>query len=113
MASVALPAPKLADDLNIALAKRTVTEGALSEAQLETLIMAETAFSEDLPGRFVLDAYDRLQRKDEGPLAQSFRRGFFLGDGAGCGKGRQVAGLILSGWLAGRRKDTVMGLASL
>jgi hypothetical protein len=104
MASVSLPAPKPADDLNIALAKRTVTEGALSEAQLETLIMAETAFSENLPGRFLLDEYDRLQRKDEDADAQAFRRGFFLGDGAGCGKGRQVAGLILSGWLAGRRK---------
>jgi hypothetical protein len=104
MASVSLPAPKPADDLNIALAKRTVTEGKLSEAQLETLIMAETAFAEDLPGRFVLDEYDRLQRKDEDADAQAFRRGFFLGDGAGCGKGRQVAGLILSGWLAGRRK---------
>jgi predicted RNA methylase len=49
MASVALPAPKLADDLNIALAKRTVTEGALSEAQLETLIMAETASYDGCP----------------------------------------------------------------
>ena len=92
MASVLPPAPKPAEDLNLALAKRTVTEGALSEAQLETLVMHETAFSEDLPGRFVLDEYDRVQRKDEDPEAKAFRRGFFLGDGVGCGKGRQVAG---------------------
>jgi type IV secretion system protein VirB4 len=33
-----------------------------------------------------------------------FRRGWFLGDGTGCGKGRQVAGIILDNWLKGRRR---------
>jgi hypothetical protein len=33
-----------------------------------------------------------------------FRRGWFLGDGTGCGKGRQVAGMILDSWLTGRRR---------
>ena len=33
-----------------------------------------------------------------------YRLGFFLGDGTGCGKGRECAGLILVNWLAGRRK---------
>ena len=36
--------------------------------------------------------------------AVRFRRGWFLGDGTGCGKGRQVAGIILDNWLKGRRK---------
>jgi hypothetical protein len=31
-----------------------------------------------------------------------FRRGWFLGDGTGAGKGRQVAGIILDNWLKGR-----------
>ena len=33
-----------------------------------------------------------------------FRRGFYLGDGTGAGKGRQVAGVVLDNWLKGRRK---------
>ena len=35
---------------------------------------------------------------------QAYRAGFFLGDGTGCGKGRQVAALILANFLAGRRR---------
>ena len=33
-----------------------------------------------------------------------FRRGYYLGDGTGAGKGRQVAGVVLDNWLKGRRK---------
>ena len=36
--------------------------------------------------------------------AVQFRKGFFLGDGTGSGKGRQAAGIILDNWLRGRRK---------
>lgn len=36
---------------------------------------------------------------DEG--AFRLRKGWFLGDGTGCGKGRQVAGIILDNWLKG------------
>ena len=33
-----------------------------------------------------------------------FRRGWMLGDGTGCGKGRQVAAIILDHWLRSRRR---------
>ena len=33
-----------------------------------------------------------------------FRRGWMLGDGTGCGKGRQVAAVILDHWLRGRHR---------
>ena len=33
-----------------------------------------------------------------------FRRGWMLGDGTGCGKGRQVAAIILDHWLRGQRR---------
>ena len=36
--------------------------------------------------------------------AVRFRRGWFLGDGTGAGKGRQVAGILLDNWLKGRRR---------
>ncbi len=114
MGSVHPPQP---GGMPIRLPGRIVKTGALSEAQLETILMAETAFGSDLPGRFCMDEKGHLVRKDahlsgfrESPAeavdddAQAYRRGYFLGDGTGCGKGRQVAGLILAGWLQGRRK---------
>ena len=42
--------------------------------------------------------------KDGDENAVQFRKGFFLGDGTGSGKGRQAAGIILDNWLRGRRK---------
>src|SRR5262249_55483128 len=41
---------------------------------------------------------------DNAENAIRFRRGWFLGDGTGAGKGRQVAGIILDNWLKGRRR---------
>ena len=44
---------------------------------------------------------------DEGETLSApvrFRRGWMLGDGTGCGKGRQVAAVILDGWLRGRKR---------
>lgn len=37
-------------------------------------------------------------------LPDGTRAGFFVGDGAGVGKGRTIAGLILENWQHGRRK---------
>src|SRR3546814_7888407 len=34
----------------------------------------------------------------------SYRQGFFLGDGTGAGKGRQIAAVIMDRWLAGERR---------
>jgi hypothetical protein len=41
---------------------------------------------------------------DDAENAVRFRRGWFLGDGTGSGKGRQVAGILLDNWLKGRRR---------
>ena len=101
MGSVHPPVPgEVSGSVSVALPRRLVTEGVLSEAQLETLLMAESAFAGDLPGRFVRDEKGALVRSDDAEDAVALRRGFFLGDGTGCGKGRQVAGTILTGWLA-------------
>jgi len=43
-------------------------------------------------------------RPDNAESAVRFRRGWFLGDGTGAGKGRQVAGVLLDNWLKGRRR---------
>ncbi len=105
MASVAPPLPSQGAEDQLQLPARLTQEGHLSEAQLETIIMANDAHERDLPGRFILE-HDQtgLTRADDDPAAQAYRLGYFLGDGTGCGKGRECAGLILVNWLAGRRK---------
>ena len=35
---------------------------------------------------------------------QAYRQGFFLGDGTGAGKGRQIAAVMMDRWLAGERR---------
>ncbi|CAN0488484.1 unnamed protein product, partial [Laminaria digitata] len=105
MASVAPPMPLNTGRDDLRLPARLIEEGHLSEAQLETIIMAHDAHGRDLPGRFAIDDdQTKLTRADDDPDARAYRLGYFLGDGTGCGKGRECAGLILVNWLAGRRK---------
>ena len=90
MASV-LPAdvdykPNLPQDL--------ITSGALSEAQLEPIIYAGQAHSTHLLGEADKDGKRQL----------GARRGYFIGDGTGVGKGREVSGIILDNWRQGRKK---------
>ncbi|MFA5951987.1 MAG: bifunctional class I SAM-dependent methyltransferase/DEAD/DEAH box helicase [Hyphomicrobium sp.] len=102
MASVRLPKPTYRPTLPA----RVVEQGLLSDAQLESVIYAGEAHARHLAGRWhVNETYDVLSlAQDDDPSAVSFRRGWFLGDGTGAGKGRQVAGIILDNWLKGRRR---------
>lgn len=105
MASVAPPVPSLRAAEGLSLPSRLIAEGHLSEAQLETIIMANEAHARDLPGKFTIDDdQTKMLRSDEDAGARAYRLGYFLGDGTGCGKGRECAGLILVNWLRGRRK---------
>jgi hypothetical protein len=105
MASVAPPVPYLQAAEGLRLPNRLIAEGHLSEAQLETIIMANDAHGRDLPGKFTIDEdQTKMLRSDEDAEARAYRLGYFLGDGTGCGKGRECAGLILVNWLSGRRK---------
>ncbi|AGH50658.1 methylase/helicase [Sphingomonas sp. MM-1] len=79
-----------------------IARGLLSAAQAETLIYAVSAHGRDLPGRFVpQDKGCSLATSAEGAV---YRMGYFLGDGTGAGKGRQVASVILDRWLRGERR---------
>ena len=84
------------------LPERTVTERMLSSSQIETVIYAGHAWSQLLPGTFKPTKEGvGLALDEEG---RRYRKGFFLGDGTGAGKGRQVAACILDNWLKGHRR---------
>jgi hypothetical protein len=83
-----------------------VADGLLSDAQLESVIYAGEAHSDFLAGCWTIDeTFDVVTAaRDDAENAMRFRRGWFLGDGTGAGKGRQVAGILLDNWLKGRRR---------
>ncbi|KAK7243900.1 hypothetical protein RIF29_38713 [Crotalaria pallida] len=76
--------PKTKDDLEISKA--------LSCLQIETLVYACQRHLQHLP--------------------DGARAGFFIGDGAGVGKGRTIAGLIWENWHHGRRKALWISVGS-
>lgn len=85
MSSVNPPAPTYTPHLP----KSVIEKGLLSNAQLEPIVYAGQAHSEMLPAA-------------DGEPAR--RKGYFIGDGTGVGKGREVAGIILDNWSQGRTK---------
>ena len=79
-----MKAPKPPDDCLEDIASDVVKEGKLSNLQLEAVAYANMCFGKN--------------------LEDGSRRGFFIGDGAGIGKGRELAGIVAQQWARGVRK---------
>ena len=97
MAALASPRPSYRPYLP----PRLLSLDILSDAQLESVIYAGEAHAGHLAGFYTVDeTYDVLSAAPaDATNAVRFRRGWFLGDGTGAGKGRQVAAIILDNWL--------------
>ncbi len=120
MAAVPHPAPAWRP----MLPERVITDGLLSDAQLESVVLAGEAHSRHLSAQYRIgsqwETVHRCQEDgDDGDEIDTsfvtqdgetlsepvrFRRGWMLGDGTGCGKGRQVAAIILDNRLRGRKR---------
>ena len=102
MASVSPPAPTYRPTLPPALRD----EGRISDAQTETVIYAGEAHAGYLPAWWSRgDAGHQLVlAREDVDQAFQLRRGFFLGDGTGCGKGRQIAAIIADNMAQGRTR---------
>jgi len=81
MAAVEQPTPTYQPDLP----KESIESGKISDAQLEAVVYAGQSHEKTLP--------------------TGERRGFFIGDGTGVGKGREAAAIILDNWNKGRKKS--------
>src|SRR5262249_8800420 len=101
-ASVAPPKPSYRPHLPPAM----ISDGLLSDAQLESVIYAGEAHAGYLAGSWTVDeTFDVVSAApDDAEGAVRFRRGWFLGAGTGAGKGRRVAGVRLDTWIRGRRR---------
>ncbi len=80
MSAVEPPAPTYSPTLS----ENVIQEGLLSLAQLEAVVYAGQTHS--------------------GLLPNGKRKGFFIGDGTGVGKGREISGIILDNMMQGRNK---------
>jgi hypothetical protein len=89
MGSIAAPIPNYVPKLP----GEIVTKRVLSAAQLETLIYAGEAHSRFLPGSYTLS--DDKANLISSPHGETYRQGYFIGDGTGAGK------LPLSSWTNG------------
>ncbi len=124
MADIAPPVPGYRPVLPPAL----VQDGLLSDAQLESVALCGQAHDRLLPSPYRVTAdhvsAHRVDADASGPDGATdlpqypelddptvelgppvrFRQGWMLGDGTGCGKGRQAAAVILDRWLRGSKR---------
>lgn len=98
MGSIPMPKPTYQPRLP----ELAVKERLLSDAQLETVLYNNSQWEMYLPGTFKVPETGILL--NEHPEGARYRKGFFLGDGTGAGKGRQVAASIMEQWLRGNRR---------
>jgi predicted RNA methylase len=100
MASVRMPVPTYQPLLPANL----VQQGILSHAQLEAIVFAGEAHSQMLAAHWYFDPETKRISRVGAKDGSQYRRGFWVGDGTGVGKGREASGIFCDNWMQGRRK---------
>jgi predicted RNA methylase len=100
MASVRMPVPTYQPLLPAQLVQR----GILSHAQLEAIVYAGEAHSQMLATHWYFDPETKRISRVGADTGKQYRRGFWVGDGTGVGKGREASGIFCDNWMQGRRK---------
>lgn len=80
-------------EYTLKLPDKVIDQALLSSLQLESVIYASQQHAQLMPDR-------------------KTRRGFLIGDGAGVGKGRTIAGIIYENYLCGRKKSIWLSVSS-
>jgi hypothetical protein len=89
------------------LPANVIESGKLSNVQLESIIYAGQAHSEFLPGTQWFDKEGNpveARNVTDDSVSKAVRQGYFIGDGTGVGKGREIAGIFFDNWRQGRKK---------
>lgn len=108
MASIAPPKPTYRSHLP----ERTLEEGQISSAQLEVTIYAGESHSKYLKGKYKTDEHGMLIKAEpEDSEGKAYRQGYFIGDGTGVGKGRELSSILMDNWLKGRRKHIFLTIS--
>ena len=95
---------------NLAMPASILSEGKLSNLQLEAIVYGCQRHLVDLPVK-PADMNEMMEGQDmteESPM----RAGFLLGDGAGMGKGRTLAGFVVENIARGRNKHVWVSVSS-
>lgn len=98
---------------NLAMPAEIIYDGKLSNLQLEAVVYGCQRHMTDLPGANDYHGFGRSQSA-EGIMeeSQAIRAGFLLGDGAGMGKGRTLAGFVVENIARGRKKHVWISVSN-
>mmetsp|Transcript_20487 Transcript_20487/g.41163 ORF Transcript_20487/g.41163 Transcript_20487/m.41163 type:complete len:1688 (+) Transcript_20487:177-5240(+) len=98
---------------NLAMPAEIIYEGKLSNLQLEAVVYGCQRHMTDLPGANDYHGFGRFQSaEDIVKESPAIRAGFLLGDGAGMGKGRTLAGFVVENISRGKKKHVWISVSN-
>jgi hypothetical protein len=98
---------------NLVMPADIISDGKLSNLQLEAIVYGCQRHMVDLPRPYSASFKENVdETKDLVPPVPPTRAGFLLGDGAGMGKGRTLAGFVVENIARGRKKHIWISVSS-
>ncbi|KAL7542501.1 hypothetical protein ACHAXR_011829 [Thalassiosira sp. AJA248-18] len=97
---------------NLAMPASIIANGNLSNLQLEAIVYGCQRHMVDLPMKDAKDMTMEEEMQQQQQQTVPLRAGFLLGDGAGMGKGRTLAGFVVENIARGRKKHVWISVSS-